>query len=69
MPCSTSSLRIDRPIPPHFPVASSAATVGGDAPPSGERGDSVAVRHHDSALAGLDDDEALAVEHELERLT
>ena len=33
------------------------------------RGGSVGVRRHDPALAGLDDDEALAVEDELERLT
>ena len=30
---------------------------------------SVGVRRHDPSLAGLDDDEALAVEDELERLT
>ena len=38
-------------------------------PPRSRGGDSVGVRRHDPALAGLDDDEALAVEDELERLT
>ena len=43
--------------------------AGRDRPDTIPRGGSVGVRRHDPALAGLDDDEALAVEDELERLT
>jgi hypothetical protein len=49
--------------PPH----GSVACRGANARDAGRL--SVGVRYHDPALAGLDDDEALAGEGELERLT